>query len=300
MKLFPIVFELQSPLHIGYLPNRPGTVLAPTRYYVPKKNLWGAVTSALTPKLHTNPSPEHYRRIGEEIKDAISFSYFYLSDGKEIFIPQYRDEGLFWGNLSASEFERKFIHSRVSTKISSRGSAEDGTLHEIEYILNQIIGEDGEFLPVFLVGSINIREGASVDGKLINEKNIQLDDIPIFDDLAVGGERNYGFGRMKRIDSDRLGKIQNTVKDWERLQLSEKNKGKKAFLVTMDSTDKWYYLLEHIPYNPSYRFKGDVEILAGREYNLNSPEKEPFKKPGKLIKSEGYFFVPGTALFRDN
>ena len=129
-----VIFRILSPLHIGYLPNRPGTVIARTRYYVPGKNLWGAFTANLVPKLFQKPMPKDYLEVGEWISDNLRFTYFYLSDGgKNQYCPQFTTEkGLKYGDLSLQKFQKRFIGSRISTKISDKGTAEDKKLHEIE------------------------------------------------------------------------------------------------------------------------------------------------------------------------
>ena len=76
-KRFDVVFALNSPLHIGYLPFTKGLVISPTRYYVPGRNFWGAVTKRLTESLYNDPTKE-YKKIGKQIKENFRFSYFYL------------------------------------------------------------------------------------------------------------------------------------------------------------------------------------------------------------------------------
>jgi hypothetical protein len=85
----PVCFELLSPMHIGFLPNAAGTVVAATRPYVPGKNLWGAVTSSLTERMYKFPRSDNFVSVGTELRKSVVFSYFYLSDGERIFVPSY-------------------------------------------------------------------------------------------------------------------------------------------------------------------------------------------------------------------
>ena len=96
-KKINVVFKLKTPLHIGYIPFK-GSVVSPTRYYVPGRNLWGAVTKRVTEHLCENPTANNYKNIGKQIMENFRFSYFYLYDGKTIYLPRYTDEGVKYGN----------------------------------------------------------------------------------------------------------------------------------------------------------------------------------------------------------
>ena len=82
----PVCLELISPLHIGFLPNAAGTVIAPTRPYVPGKNLWGAVTASVASRLRHDPTPADFAHLGTDIRENCAFSYCYLSDGQDVFV----------------------------------------------------------------------------------------------------------------------------------------------------------------------------------------------------------------------
>ena len=199
-----IFFRVLTPLHIGYLPNKAGTVIAGTRYYVPGKNIWGALTARLTGKLFQNPTPTDYLKVGSWIKDNFRFSYLFLSDGKELFLPKYKDGGLSFGELPLQEFQNRFISCRISTKLSEKGGAEDKTLHEIEFINNQCMADDDELRSVYLVGSVFFQKNAKFNnGSHVKSENsvLSLNGFNLFEVLTLGGELNYGFGRVAQTKS---------------------------------------------------------------------------------------------------
>jgi len=279
----PLCFELLSPLHIGFLPNQPGTVFAPTRCYVPGKNLWGALTASLTPRIFDGTAKQ-FQQVGDEIKKQFTFSYFYLSDGKRIFTPAYATEaGLNWGGISDQEFRTCFLASRVSTRIGETGSAKDQTLHEIEFIRHDISSPGKQGKKALLVGMVWVRSNAKILDKPVEVRDgsIFIEKIDILREIVVGGERNYGFGRVKRIAcSDVLA--QELEKFW-------------GFNPEAISPKDSKVLLGHLPYRTDLMFLGDIEILAGREYPRDNATVE-FINTGKHISNSGYCFVPGTKL----
>jgi len=280
-----VIFKILSPLHIGYLPNKPGTVIAGTRYYVPGKNLWGAATANLTPKLFQEPTPENYLEVGEWISDNLRFTYFYLSDGgKNQYCPQFTTEkGLQYGGLSLQEFQKRFIGSRISTKISDKGTAEDKRLHEIEFI-NCNGKHDGEIKPLYLEGSVFYNTNAQFCSEYqIRYKSeiLSLNGIALFETLTLGGELNYGCGRVEKA------KINETSE-----ALNAENSKIKI------SIEKDGYIQGHLKYDPSIQFMGDIEVVSGRTYPKNNIESFDtcFVGPGKKIEQGEYYFVPGTKI----
>ncbi len=273
----PLCFELLSPLHIGFLPNQPGTAVARTRCYVPGKNLWGAVTASLTPRLYPHPTAGNYRDVGESIREQVVFSYFYLSDGAQLFTPDYTENGLVWGNLTDRAFRARFIGSRVSTAIGEAGGAEDASLHEIEFVRHRIGSAGASSQKVLLMGVVWIREDASGDHQVLH-----LEDVLREADLVLGGERNYGFGRLRLVPGNEVFRV--GASNWwpEDPEVS----------VSVDSGRP---LIGHAPYRQDRTFRGEIEIVAGREYRRNGAGAA-FQRPGIEITNAGYCFAPGTRL----
>lgn len=280
----PIKLRLLSPMHIGYLPNRAGTVIARTRYYIPGKTLWGALTAALTPRLFSHErhlKATHFQKVGSDLKQALHFSYFYIWDGKNLYTPKYSNEGLTWGNIPETEFEWAFIASRVSTAIDpSKGSARDRSLHEIQHI-KHAISRSAVARPVFVAGYIWLTQLSSVgpgalqvhEGRIV----VDCDQRDIFLGVALGGERNYGFGRVVSEKPD------DTLKEV------------LGRTFGPDAKSAGVTLRGHCKYDPRVQFRGDVELLSGRTYDLTAPN-EAFHGPGRMCEMLGPFFTPGTVL----
>ena len=180
--LYLITFKLLTPLHIGF---HKVMHLFRTRLYVPAKPFWGALTAKMTRYFKSN----NYCDIGNALKEVMRFGYFYLSDGKEIFIPKYEEKGIKYGKLSRIEFEKKFLYSLTSTAIDPYSStAEEQMLHEVEYINPYIIENNEEMpKPVYIKGiiwvseysgSLSIKEFQDNDF-LIEYKNILVVGIPV-------------------------------------------------------------------------------------------------------------------------
>src|SRR5690554_2714159 len=194
-KRVELIFELESPLHIGYLPFG-GSVIAPTRYYIPGKNFWGAITQKITKYIFDEPESDTYKQIDQSIKKNFRFSYFYVYDGKNIYFPCYGEEGLYYGieaKIKEQDFEYKYVGSRVLTAINNNtGSAEDETLHEVEFIHDKYIDVEENINKTRIIGTIWIKELVNIDtsqGKKkisIKDDGIYIDNLNIFKKLTIG------------------------------------------------------------------------------------------------------------------
>jgi len=281
-----VSFKLKSPLHIGYMPFK-GSVISPTRYYVPGRNLWGAVTKHITEYLHKNPTAEDYRNIGAMVKDNFRFSYFYVYDGMNIHFPRYTEQALKYGNISRSEFEHKFIGSQISTTIDTTGTAKNESLHEIEFINNKFKDNNGNIRDVRIIGYIWARENVDIDGKKIigsNKEGILVDEFNIIEDLILGGESKYGFGHVLFDPIDGV-KFPITTCKTEELKIKLLNDN---------------YIIAHLKYGKGVKFKGDIELLAGRGYyDPKDPKCKSTNEPGEAISEPEYYFSPGTHILDD-
>jgi len=299
-KRIDTIFTLKSPLHIGYLPFK-GSVISPTRYYVPGKNFWGAVTKRATEHLTDNPTSKAYKEIGKQIKENFRFSYFYLYDGKTIFTPEYQEKGLSFGNkLNKLQFEHRFIGSRTSTAIdSASGTAEDRSLHEIEFIMHKYLRDDGSIKDSQIMGCIWVKKDAELQGNKIdvNDHGIFVKKGNLIDELSLGGELNYGFGTVKLESIAKKKMPINDQPENERIVIPLEN-------------DK--PILSHLTYHPEMHFVGEIELVKGRGYfNVEkenasrdasrdaSTDRFYKENPGEVISSAGYCFSPGSLLRSD-
>ena len=286
-----VIFTLKSPLHIGYLPFK-GSVISPTRYYVPGKNFWGAITKRTTEHLYGNPQGSNYREVGDIIKNNFRFSYFYLYDDKTIYIPSFDDE-LKYGNLLLPEFEHKFIGSRVLTAIDKNsGTAKDESLHEVEFIKDKYTDENGEVKTTKIIGCIWIKEGTKLDNKdvEIKDNGIFINDFNIIEELTLGGELGYGFGLVK-LESILNNKV---------FPIEEKKLNEDDILIEIKKNQP---IISHLQYDKGLQFRGEIELITGRGYfdiekNTESESENEYKKyPGKKLSSLGYYFAPGSIVY---
>jgi len=184
--LFQVTYDLLSPLHIGY--HKVGSVQR-TRYYIPARNLWAAVTERLTRGgFHTDDAPEgDYVQIGQWVRDHVAFSYFFVQDGDALLYPHYMESGLCYGGLSVEEFERRFLSAHVTTALdAATTSAATGSLHEVEFIAPH----DRDGRRVSMGGWVWLDDRAQE----------QFDEAgwrKWLGELQAGGERRYGFGRLR-------------------------------------------------------------------------------------------------------
>ena len=187
-RLYRVIYELKSLLHIGY--HKIGNVQR-TRYYVPARNIWGAVTEKLTRSGFTaQGAPEgNYLEIGKWVRTHCAFSYWFLQDREGLLFPNIQHDGVWYGSLKESDFERRYLSAHVTTALDpATTSAETESLHEIE-VLGTNGGDNAGQLSltgwVFLDNEAIIRlEGEQKWGQWLGE-------------LQVGGERRYGFGRLR-------------------------------------------------------------------------------------------------------
>jgi len=179
---YPLRFRLLSPLHVGY--RKVGNLMQ-TRPYIPGKPLWAALTARLTLEPHSNPQRKDYKAIGDRLQKYFRFGYLWPSlDGETPY---------FW--WEHEDFEYVFLGSYVSTALDyGRMAAEEGSLHEIEFISPYT--RDGG-LPVYLVGDLWVQEDELSGSKGLESWQEALGRI------QLGGERGYGWGRVQLLPLER-------------------------------------------------------------------------------------------------
>lgn len=197
-KMYRVTFCLLSPLHVGWF--KQGNVQR-TRPYVTGKTLWGALTARLT----REGDSSDYQGLGKRVNEFLAFSYFYPSTEPDCVT--------LWPWDDPAEFAWRYLNTYASTALDyRRNSAEEGSLHETEYIAPYT--REGE--PVYLVGYIFEKEGCRLAWKEVLPR------------LQLGGERTYGWGRVglaKEVALDTsplFGRCQLELSgEWPRLYLDE-------------------------------------------------------------------------------
>ena len=231
---FHVVYELHSPLHIGY--HKVGNVQR-TRYYIPARNLWGAVTEALTRQGFSTHgvSSGNYQQVGEWVKKHCAFGYWFVYENSKLLTPCYCKDGLKYGNLSVSEFERRYLDSHVTTALDPKtNSAQYGSLHEVEFIAPY--SRNGARTQVS--GSVFLDDEA----KTILSENGWRNWLS---NLQVGGERRYGFGTLRLVEMKSEGDPITCTRPCQSV-----------------SEDKPF--LAHVSVATNIQIRGQIEPLVGR------------------------------------
>ena len=300
---YRVYLEAKAPIYIGYGVKL--GIVDRTRYYIPAKNVWGALTNLIVKSVIKSYDPKIYQEIGRKLNEGINFSYFYpikyeKGNGKikvlQVFAPYYTEEGLKFGickgeeKISLENFERTFISSFVSTaldKISK--SAEEGSLHEIEFIRDKI-SQDKEIKATMFVGYFFVKDismkfeigGDEVEVRFTRD-SIAVNEVKL-NEMWIGGERNYGFGRMKifllELEKENRNLFNTNIKinvENEQLIINSKNNSIVA--------------LSHINIeNMRARLiRGDIEPLIGREWDEKGSGQ-------KIRQTANICIVPGSQL----
>ena len=166
-KAYEVRLRLVSQIHIGH--RKLGNVQS-TRPYVTGRNFWGALTARMAREAGAD-----YGAMGERVQEELAFTYFFVSGEKGVAL---------WPWEKAREFEWLYLGSYASTALKDGHGAEQGTLHETEYIAATRRDGGG----VWLRGCIFEREGCGLPWRAA------------LDRLQFGGERAYGWGRVRCED----------------------------------------------------------------------------------------------------
>ena len=252
-KAYRLQLRLLSPLHIGQA--KVGN-LQITRSYLHGKALWGALTARIT-RDTTSAHPDDYRHIGQKVHDQLAFSYFY---------PTTQDDVSLWPWDNPERFAWMFLNAYASTSLNySRNSAEDGSLHETEFIAP--FTRDGK--PVYLMGYVFEKEGCKLPWQ------------EAFARLQLGGERTYGWGRI-------------TV---EAFPVSQQVRLFGQHVVTLDGTQPHLHLEKGDVLLAHTRAHGDGAVAAiGRVVPLVGRETSKAGEHGRCVNMVGVYWEPGSRL----
>lgn len=256
-----VTLRLLSPMHIGW--RKIGN-LQQTRPYVTGRNIWGALTSRLV----RNEGSSNYEAIGRAVDEDLRFTYFYPSPSpKEVKIWP-------WKN-SLDLYSWNYLKSYVSTALNDK-TAEDSALHETEFISPRSRTDS----PVYLVGY------------LFEKEDCQLKWRKALEQLQIGGERGYGWGRTQINDEPQLSDI---CFNHEIL----KNGGSPAIKMTANSC-----IFAHV-LATSTNINGCIEPLVGRATSEHSgfggeiSEANICWAPGSCIKYDSSFMIQPKGIWEE-
>lgn len=254
---YTLKFRLLSPMHIGY--RKVGNLMQ-TRWYVPGKNLWAALTARLT----RDAGKGDYIGVGKMVQNNFRFGYLWPSlGGNEPYFP--------WDHY---DFDYRLLDSYASTALDySAYSALEGSLHETEFIAPIARTEKAFDKPVFLLADLWVK------ADLPNEVDWKRE----MDNLQLGGERAYGWGRVSCYSD------WNDVQDGSGITIAghgwEDRNGK--IILTLNENEKIDAHVLSSGSDADLCLTGPVEPLVGREWGTFAGQCTPFKGVG---------FVPGCIL----
>jgi hypothetical protein len=281
-KAYRLTYRLESPVHIGW--HTLGYVRC-TRYYIPGKSIWGALTANHIRCGDNSFQYKDYSDQGDNFRRNSRISYFFPAlDPERPLLPHYTDSGLNYGKFNKADFERIFIKSFGQTAVTPQNNtAEDESLHEAEFISPFIKDEkSGEPCPVYFIGYI-----------FLKDENLRWQTIEkSLERVFIGGDRKYGWGSMI------LGRHKEvTFKD------------KFFFDYEIDINDN--EITVHIPAGkPVYahllagaaalskNIKGDIESLVGRDWGevKNKEGNTVAIGAGQKISKASLCWMPGSVI----
>jgi hypothetical protein len=304
--LIRLIYRAESPISIGY--HKLGFIQR-TRYYIPGRAMWGAMTAAFTRRImseYGGASEHDYLNIGQNAfnRYIIPGYFFPALDPARPFLPRFTTDGLRFGAgeaataISEAEFENMLIGSMTQTAITPQSlGAEDESLHETEFILNHPRGSlENGFAPVYFVGHLWVHKDAHMD--LPNNKSArigwnsgELSLRPAVERLIIGGETKYGAGRLKlfcenddsALDSEGFDLFGN---QWDA------SHGKPVIRLHSNA-----FLAAHaLAANFAKGLCGDIDPLVGREWESKTDGPGVPGGAGRKRSEANICWVPGSRI----
>jgi len=249
MNVYRIRYKAILPIHIGS--GRKLGIINQTRYFIPATNIWGAISANLAQKdmeITTNYSLKPYQEARDFIKNNLIITNFYPVIENQVCLPKFKEEGFYYGQYPKYEFESLILDSYTSTALQMK-TAEEGSLHEIEFLKNKVKGKDLEFEGYIGIKNDKIKEEQGDVKILYNENAFFLKEI--IENISVGGERKYGFGRLSLSSQ-----YPQQVEDIWKFQIEE-----NKIIIGENKTTPFYI---NITNNFNKKFIGDIEPIVGR------------------------------------
>ena len=206
-----------------------------------------------------------YKCVGDALAKSFHLGYLWPSlDGER--------PCFFW---EFKGFEYTFLGSYVSTALDySRSAADEGTLHEVEY-LSPYTRDEGR--PVFLVGDLWVQDSLP---EALNGWKDALGKV------QLGGERSYGWGRVRLLSDFKEGPRDADGEDEVLLKLAEGDRLPAHALAAGEGV---------VPRGRG-TIQGPVEALSGWEHVLRDSPRTWELMPVRLAYAPGAMVVAERGL----
>lgn len=284
--VYRLNLKLLSPMHIGW--RKVGN-LQQTRRYVTARTIWGALTARLAREAGAAKDKGLYQEMGKKVDNNLRFSYFHLVDQPEVELNCCDTSGLWpWqfkknnnGGENLGLFDWKYLNCYAGSPINSQKVAEDGGLHETEYIMP--FTREGK--QVYLLGWVCERKGYEINNWKEALNRIQL-----------GSERSYGWGRLACTNIEEDLTMFGAKLD---LEYNEP-------VVVMPRNG---YVTAHVslsdigPDKLENDFEGSIEMLTGRltkeasKYGRAFDVLQPCWAPGTRVLTEKKFSLGPKGIY---
>ncbi len=284
---YKLAYRAAAPVHIGW--HTLGYINL-TRFYIPGKNIWGALTANFARMGKSGDPHRSYREFGEIFREDILPSYFFPAiDPDAPLMPEYSENGLRYGGFSRYEFERLLIGSFGQTAVlPGSNTAEEGSLHESEFMV-PVVERGKELERVYFVGYLFYKEDLR-SGKKVKLMDREFDVPDVLSEIHVGGDRKYGWGKLV------LDHFQTLKEKEDFFGYELKLDGTAPKVIVPESKP----IPAHVPVEWGLGFKGDIEPLVGREWGEGNSPKGDEKKSGfgQRISKAVLSWVPGSILLK--
>lgn len=265
---YSVCLVADSPVHIGW--HDLGFVQR-TRYYIPARNIWGALVARLAPFLAPEKQVEEmYEYTQRCVNESLRATYFFPAAGCG-------DDSRLWRpDLGDGAWEReceRFLSCQTAAALDpSRLSAEEGALHESEFLSPR--NRDGA--PLYFRGYVLLR------GEKITAERVRQ----ALDGCTVGADRRYGWGRLRlaawAAAADSIF-ADFTLKGWP-----ENDTDPTLICRTNGAALPAHVICS----NGTARFQGELEPVAGREW-------APHRGSGQRISTAEICWTPGSIITGD-
>ena len=253
-----LVFKQIQPIHLG---KHKHGVINETRIFIPGQTIWGALVNsyAMENKKEFNDAKRKFTQIS-------CFFPFILQDGEGILFPNYKAGDFHLGDKSEKKFRYNFTDTLVSTAIDSSSlGAKDESLHETDFILPK--GKEKQS-QLYWVGIIKVDKET--------EKSLQENEL----EIKVGGERNYGYGKLKLIEKSKIQ--EEELNEWN---ISEDG---KIHLI------KGCLLRNYFQFSKKVKFEGELELLP--EIDFFKDDENPKDGENSTKNADILYITPGSKI----
>jgi hypothetical protein len=202
--------------------------------------------------------------------------------------------------MPAADFESRFVFSQTSAALNPTSlSAQDGALHESEFLCDgepdAAGGRELHFTGYLLCKAQGLEEvvrgfANAVPTNKVTGQTACPTPAEGYASISVGGERNYGWGRLRLWDCQ-----QTTERLFGEFELvpEESEHPRLRAIPHLASPSEVPYLPAHvlIPSDDSSKtvqLKGDVELLGGRDWGE--------KGSGRNLARLALCWAPGTRV----